>query len=532
MSILLRSLSAAALIAFLSLIVSRSWRRKGVVLRLPPGPKPLPLVGNIRDLPPKGVPEFQHWLAHKDIYGPVSSVTVLGQTIVIINNRQAATYLLEHQWLKTSGRPQTTFVDMCGMSHFIACLSYVDDLRRRRKLMLQMLGTERRTEQYHDAMENSSKCFLNWALTSPEKIFKHLENFTGAAILNATYGYSIGTDQEDPLVRLGRSLMIKFSLAVAPGAWPVDFIPALRNLPDGLPGTESNATARRWKKTSQRMVEVPYLFVRNQMKTGCYRPSITSRLLELHGQKELNSQEEDDIKLAAAAQFGGASETTAASLKGFLLAMIRFPDVQRKAQNEIDRVVGTERLPRCQDRANLPYVVNLVKEIFRWSPVAALGLPHTATEDITYGGHLIPKGAILLPNLWWFTHNPEVYSDADSFNPDRYSESLCEPDPTVAFGFGRRACPGRFFAEASVFTIVSQFLSVFNISEAVDQGFGIKAQPQLKALPGIITFPEDFAYSITPRDDTKDKFVQNMMADQPVQSSDASSLDDAVFDRD
>ncbi|RDA85572.1 hypothetical protein CP532_5384 [Ophiocordyceps camponoti-leonardi (nom. inval.)] len=530
MSVLLSPIHVAALIAFLSLIVSRSWSRKSVRPRLPPGPKPLPLFGNIRDMPPKRVPEFQHWLAHKDIYGPISSVTVLGKTIVIIHDRQAATHLLEQQSLKTSGRPQTQFVDLCGMSHYIPCLTYVDDLRRRRRLVTQVLGTVGRVEQFHDLIENSSQRFLGWVLTSPGKLFEHLESLSASIILCATYGYSID-EQEDPLVRLGYSLMVKFSLAFVPGAWLVDLIPALRYLPDGLPGAGFKATARRWKKTGQRMVDVPYLFVRDQMKSGCYRSSITSRLVQLHDKEELNGKDEDDIKLAAGALFGGAAETTASSLKAFLLAMVRFPHVQRKAQDEIDRVVGSERLPSSQDRENLPYVVNLVKETFRWSPVVGLALPHMATEDITYDGYLIPKGSILLPNVWWFTHDPQVYSDADSFNPDRYSEPRCEPDPTVAFGFGRRVCPGRCFAEASVFSTVAQFLSVFNISQAVD-GDGVEVEAQLKVCPGIISRPDDFSYTITPRDDAKERFLRNMMADKAAQGSDASSLDDAVFDKD
>ncbi|RDA93384.1 hypothetical protein CP533_1961 [Ophiocordyceps camponoti-saundersi (nom. inval.)] len=535
----------AASIAVLSLIISRSWLRKSVGPRLPPGPKPLPLVGNIRDMPPKDVPEFQHWLAHKDVYGPISSVTVMGNTIVIIHDRQAATHLLEQQSLKTSGRPQMNFADMCDMSQFIPCLSYTDDLRRRRKLVSQVLGTEGRVKQFYDRMEIESQRFLDWTLTSPEKIFQHLEanlisqstngfvmaSLTSAIILNVTYGYSIDVKQEDPLVRLGHSLVTKFSLAFAPGAWLVDLIPALRYLPEGLPGTGFKTTARRWKKTSQRMIDIPYQFVRDQMKNGCYRPSVTSRLLQLHGDKELNSQDESDIKFAAGAQFGAGSDTTAASLKTFILAMVKFPDVQRKAQHEIDRVIGTDRVPRYQDRADLPYIVNLVKEVFRWSPVAGLAIPHMATEKIIYDGLLIPKGAILLPNVWWFTHDPEVYSDADSFNPDRYLEPLCEPDPTVVFGFGRRVCPGRFFAEASVFTTVAQMLSVFNISDTIEDD-GNKAGALPKVLPGLVSYKEDFSYRITLRDDEKGRLVRKMVADQLAQTSDASFLDDAVFDED
>lgn len=74
--------------------------------------------------------------------------------------------------------------------------------------------------------------------------------------------------------------------------------------------------------------------------------------------------------------------------------------MQRKAQEEIDRVVGTDRLPSYDDRVNLPYVDALVKEVLRWHPIGPMGVPHRADEDDVYDGYLIPKGAILLANIW------------------------------------------------------------------------------------------------------------------------------------
>lgn len=81
--------------------------------------------------------------------------------------------------------------------------------------------------------------------------------------------------------------------------------------------------------------------------------------------------------------------------------MTVFPEVQRKAQEEIDRKVGADRLPGFQDRQDLPYIDAIVKEVLRWHPVAPMGLPHMATEDDICEGYLIPKGSLLLPNIWY-----------------------------------------------------------------------------------------------------------------------------------
>lgn len=87
------------------IIASRSRSR----LPLPPGPKGFPLVGNIADLPPPGVPEWQHWLKHRELYGPLSSVTVMGQTIILIHDKEMAVDLFEKQALKYSSRPSMVF---------------------------------------------------------------------------------------------------------------------------------------------------------------------------------------------------------------------------------------------------------------------------------------------------------------------------------------------------------------------------------------------------------------------------------------
>ena len=80
--------------------------------------------------------------------------------------------------------------------------------------------------------------------------------------------------------------------------------------------------------------------------------------------------------------------------------MALYPEVQKKAQMEIDRVVGMDRLPSFADRPNVPYVDAVVKEVLRWNPVVPLGLPHVTIQDDMFEGYAIPKGSILVPNIW------------------------------------------------------------------------------------------------------------------------------------
>lgn len=90
-----------------------------------------------------------------------------------------------------------------------------------------------------------------------------------------------------------------------------------------------------------------------------------------------------------------------ATIQTFFLAMILHPEVQKRAQAELDTVVGPDRLPEFRDRESLVYINALLTECLRWQPVAPLGIAHTCSEDDIYRGFFIPKGSIVIPNVWW-----------------------------------------------------------------------------------------------------------------------------------
>jgi len=94
------------------------------------------------------------------------------------------------------------------------------------------------------------------------------------------------------------------------------------------------------------------------------------------------------------------SDTTAATLYGFIQAMLVWPEIQKKAQEEMDRVVGSERLPTIEDYPNLPYIRCCIKESVRWMPTVVLGVPHAALKEDTYMSYTIPKGATIINNVW------------------------------------------------------------------------------------------------------------------------------------
>ncbi|PSR93709.1 hypothetical protein PHLCEN_2v4604 [Hermanssonia centrifuga] len=123
--------------------------------------------------------------------------------------------------------------------------------------------------------------------------------------------------------------------------------------------------------------------------------------------------------------------------------MAMYPDAQKKAQAELDRVLGSGRLPTFEDRDSLPYVEAIILESIRWMPAVPLGVSHRIFVEDEYKGYRIPKGTTIIPNAWAMLHNPDDFPSPEEFNPDRFikngSLDVKVQDPsTIAFGFGRR----------------------------------------------------------------------------------------------
>jgi cytochrome P450 len=147
------------------------------------------------------------------------------------------------------------------------------------------------------------------------------------------------------------------------------------------------------------------------------------------------------------------SDTTSSTLYAFVQAMLLFPDVQKKAQDEIDRVVGSKRLPVMEDLSDLQYIRACMKETLRWMPTTILGA--------------VPKGAGVMNNVWGIHMDPSRHPAPRTFNPDRYkddrqsfSDAAANADASkrdaFTFGAGRRVCSGMHVAERSLFLGMSR----------------------------------------------------------------------------
>ncbi|CAK5282546.1 unnamed protein product [Mycena citricolor] len=272
-----------------------------------------------------------------------------------------------------------------------------------------------------------------------------------------------------------------------PGAFLVDLVPALRHLPGWMPGGGARAFAQPFRDELERMLDMGFDMVKERMAGGGeIEPCFLASQLE-------DQQHEDHLlKWAAVSIQVGGSDTTEATIEGFFLAMMLHPDAQAAARAEIDAVVGRDRLPALGDRADLPYVNALCLEVLRWHNASPTGVPHSAPADFVYeqrdglGPVLIPKGAMVIPNVWKMMHDGERYPDPMTFRPERFLGAEAQADPRqVVFGYGRRSvpsirslmkwlthtvsiCPGQQLADSMLFLTCAAVLSTLTISPVLD----------------------------------------------------------------
>nr|BAK09523.1 cytochrome P450 [Postia placenta] len=495
---------AAILLVALLFVVYRG--RQSARGPLPPGPRGWPLVGNVFDMPATN--EWNTFMSWGEKWGDVVSVTLFGQHIVILNSIQHAYDMFEKKSNIYSDRPAITMAgEMVGWDRTLVLLRYGTRFRETRKLFSQLIGTRSQTERFSQHLEHEVHRFLRRILREPTSVLKEIRKTTGAVILKMAYGYEV-QEGDDPLVDLVDRAVDEFSISTRPGAFLVDTFPILRHVPAWMPGASWKKKAKVWADDLEMTCNVPYAFTQQQMSAGTAIPSFTSTHLESNPVPE----KEIVIKNAAFSLYSAGADTTVSAISTFFLAMTCYPEAQRKAQAEIDAVIGNDRLPTLADRDKLPFVTALCCEVLRWQPVAPLGVPHCPVADDFHAGFLIPKGTIVFPNIWKFLHDPDTYANPFDFEPERFIASpgkTAEKDPRqIVFGFGRRICPGMYLADASLFISCAVSLAVFDISKVVRDGKVI--EPVIDYTSGTISHPRPFECSIRPRSANAEALITAM----------------------
>ncbi|KZT68589.1 cytochrome P450 [Daedalea quercina L-15889] len=498
--------SLALIVAFV--VAALVTRRKRP---LPPGPKGLPLLGNIYDVPKsREWLAYQHWSREYD--SDVIYLNLAGTPVVILNSADAAYELFERRSALYSDRPKMTMLnDLVGCDWHFVFMGYGNRWRERRRVFHQYFHPSAAMQHRPRALRGA-RFLLNCLLDAPDDFMGHLRHMAGSLIIGVAYGLEV-QPKDDPYVATAERALHAMAMAGNAGSFLVDSIPMLKYVPSWFPGAEFKRKAMEWKKSTTAMVEVPYKAVKRAIADGMAPPSMILSLLgTLDGNDESTHLEKLYSGVAAAAYTGG-SDTTVSALGSFFLAMLLYPDTQRKAQAELDRVIGNDRLPDFPDERSLPYITAIVQEVLRWRPVTPLAVPHRLTSEDEYHGYRLPAGAIVVGNGWAMLHDEKRFPDPEEFIPERFLtpdgqlNSEMKDAELPAFGFGRRICPGRYLASASLWISIASILSTLEIYKPLDDR-GNPIQPSGEYTTGLVTYPLPFKCGFKPRSRTAEELIR------------------------
>ncbi|KAJ7111231.1 cytochrome P450 [Mycena epipterygia] len=478
-------------------LYSRKTRNK---LPLPPGPKKLPVVGNLFDVPATFQWEtYMRW--SKEYQSDIIHLNLAGTSVIVLSSLEATEALLEKRSSIYSDRSALTMVtELMGWDFNIVLMKYGDEWRTHRRLFNQAFNAKA-SQQYRSQEVAATNTLLMRMLQAPDAFLAHFRQMAGEVIMSVAYGIDV-LPSNDPYITLAEKAVHGFAVATVPGVYLVNTMPILKHVPSWFPGAGFQRQAKEWRRLARGMLEIPFAETKRQMEAGVAPPSFTADSLNAMKDSDKAYFQEHHIKATAGTMFIGGSDTTVSSFGTFVLAMLANPEAQRKAQAEIDAVTGGKHLPTFDDEDSLPYVSALVKEVMRWRSVAPMAMPHLLDTDDEYRGYRIPAGSIVIGNAWAILHDEVMYPDPYAFKPEHFLlDGKLNPavrNPEAAFGFGRRLCPGRHMALSSIWITLACMLATFNIEKAVDDE-GHVIEPSYEYVSGLISTPLPFKCSIKPR---------------------------------
>ncbi|KAG1868678.1 cytochrome P450 [Suillus subluteus] len=431
--------------------------------------------------------------------------------LIIINFETIARELLDKRSANYSTRPVIRTNELAGLNFNTGLLPYGETLRQRRKIFRQVLRAEVSVSYHEMYSRHANELAIN-ILDATSDLRQHTRAYTASLIMAVTYGHLAHGHEESFLTRAHELFDIAMSVISPERAAMFTAFPirCSRKLPFWRFGG-AFALMGRSRELCQQLLNEPFSDVKAQMANGSASHSLVADFLsQVH-----DDADEDMMKAVALTVFMGGIDTTKTALQIFLLAMVLYPDVQAQARAEIDQAVRHDKMPCLDDRESLPYLDAILREVLRWYPIAPLGIPHATSNDDVYGGYFIPKGAMVMVNQWALSRDEDMFPDASRFNPSRHLTADGKlKDPFVnhlAFGHGKRICPGRWFVENNLWAAAATILAVLRIDHAKDSnGNRIEVKPEFSA--GFAIQPQPFHCSFESVNTAREGHLREMMS--------------------
>lgn len=362
-----------------------------------------------------------------------------------------------------SSRPQMTMLgdSRDATQYDQAVLPYGDMWRHHRRLMHNVVGSQA-VRNHRPLQDNEIKILVGDLLEIPENYVKAIERYSVSVVSSVGFGRRIDK-MNDIVAQVALKFMEGVDMAI-PGLFLMESMPILLNLPKVLYPLASRM------KDSSTQIKAFFTSLAHESASESTLLNFSTILVQEQKTSDLSDNE---IAFLTGNLIGGGVDTTASTTLSFIFAMCAFPEVQKKAYEEIDRVVGQSRMPDWTDKEELLYCEAIVSESLRWRTVTVLGgIPHAPIQDDIYENYTIPRGTWIAGNVWSIHRYQKDFPDPDQFNPDRFLEER-RPFPNKkghnAFGWGRRQCSGQPLAEQGLFLTFARLLWAFEMKPALMQ---------------------------------------------------------------
>lgn len=470
--------------------------------KLPPGPRPLPVVGNLYDVKPVRFRCYADWAKQ---YGPIISVWFGSTLNVVVSNTELARAVLKEHDQSLADRHRTrSAAKFSRDGKDLIWADYGPHYVKVRKVCTIELFSPKRLESLRPIREDEVSAMVEDIFklcTNPENSGKSVKvrEFLGAVSFNnitrlafgKRFVNSDGVMDEQGLefkAIVANGLKLGASLAMA------EHIPWLRWMFPLEEEAFAKHGARRDRLTRAIMEE--HTKARNQ--SGNVKNHFVDALLTLQDKYDLS---EDTIIGLLWDMITAGMDTTAISVEWAMAEIVRNPRVQKKVQEELDNVVGVDRIMTENDFSNLPYLQCVVKEAMRLHPPTPLMLPHRSNANVKIGGYDIPKGSNVHVNVWAVARDPAVWKNAEEFRPERFLEEDVDMKGhdlrLLPFGAGRRVCPGAQLGINLVTSMLGHLLHHFEWTPSP----GMKAEEiDMSESPGLVSYMKTPVQAVaTPR---------------------------------
>ncbi|XP_005081891.1 cytochrome P450 2B1-like [Mesocricetus auratus] len=449
------------LLGFLVLLVRRHPKARG---RLPPGPRPLPFLGNLLQMDKGGL--LNSFRQFQGKYGDVFTLHLGPKPVVMLYGTEAIREALVDQAEAFSGRTAIAVLKPIFMDYGVIFSNGErwKILRRFSLVTMRDFGMGKRSVE--ERIQEEAQCLVEelrksqGAPLDPTFLFQCITaNIICSIVFGERFDYRDGQ-----FLRLLDLFYQITSLLSTLSSQMFEFFSGFLKY---FPGTHVQVS-----KNLQEILEYIGHSVekhRANLDPSNPRDFIDTYLLRMEKEKSNPHTEfhHRNLMITVLSLFFAGTETSSTTLRYGFLLLLKYPHVAEKVQKEIDQVIGSHRQPSLEDRHKMPYTEAVINEIQRFSDIIPAGVPHRVTRDTWFRGYLLPKDTEVYPILSSALHDPKYFKQPDTFNPDHFLDAngaLKKNEAFMPFSIGKRICLGEGIARSELFLFFTTILQNFSVS--------------------------------------------------------------------